>query len=482
MKKFNHQARRCAVLLAVLLAASPLAACDDSSSQTQGDNSTAESSTVNDNSSTADANESSEKSKKDDSSSKKDSPDSKKSDESSSGMEQSGDESSVNDDESSVSDNQPSGGDDSQGGASDSKPAEQNSKSGSESWKDEEPAQTTEGPPNEDDDDEPKVKETKYIYLEGNSAKYNGTGIYVSGSTIIIEKGGIYEISGTLNNGQILIKNGNKKVYLNLNGCDITNNAGSAINCQQAKKLTVTTLPGTVNTLADGGTHDLDKGTIFSEDTVILEGEGTLNITANYAHGIQSDDDIIVNSGTINIVSAKSGLHSNDGIDINGGKLFCDGGTNGIKTDGYININGGESIFLGGTREEKGAVYCDGTFTVNGGTFYAIGNTCTTPDPSVSTATVIGAVFTQPKSGGTMVQFAGGGNTVAAFTSPRGFKYALYAGGNLTQNTDYTVSYGGSVSGGSEENYVTYGGTYSGGTDGGTFNAGSSVTMHSIAG
>lgn len=344
-----------------------------------------------------------------------------------------------------------------------------------------EPKQTEK--PQEDDpedEDEPKVKETKYIQLNGTTAQYQGTGIYVENGKITISKGGTYQISGTLSNGQIYIMTDDKKVRLQLAGCEITNNAGSAINCQQAKKLTIETLAGTVNTISDGGTHDDDKGAIFSEDTVVFDGEGELNINGKYAHGVQSDDDIVVNNGTLNIVSTKSGLHSNDGIDINGGKLFCDGGTNGIKTDGYININGGESIFIGGTREEKGAVYCDGTFAVNGGTLYAIGNTCTTPDKSVCGAAVVGAVFPMTQGSNTVVQFACGGSPIATFTSPRNFKYAVYAGGNLNVNTEYTVSYGGTVSGGSTEHFVTQGGAYSGGADGGKLFTDSMVTFYHV--
>lgn len=335
--------------------------------------------------------------------------------------------------------------------------------------------------PDDDDDadDEDAGKPTKYIYLQGTTAQYSGEGITVKGSTVTISKGGTYEISGSLSNGQIYILTDNKKVKLHLNGVDIKNNAGAAINCQKAKKLTINMLAGSVNYLEDGGTHDADKGTIFSEDTVVLKGEGELNITANYAHGIQSDDDIVVNSGTVNITSTKSGLHSNDGIEINGGRLYCDGGTNGIKTDGYITITGGSSVFLGGTREEKGAIYCDGSFTVTGGQFWAIGNTCTTPDASTTTANVIGLMFPNAQQGGTLVHVESGSNGVFTMTSPRGFKYVVYTGPDLITNAEYSVDYGGSCDG-SEARYVYSGGSYFYETDGGSFTAGNTVTFYTV--
>ena len=342
-----------------------------------------------------------------------------------------------------------------------------------------EPVEETPDNPVEDDPEE-QTDPVKYIYLQDTTAQYSGDGITVNGSVVTIGKGGTYEITGTLSNGQIYIMTDKKKVRLHFNNASITNHAGSAINCQNAKRLTLKSLPGTVNYLEDGGTHDLDKGTVFSEDTVYVKGEGVLNIKANYAHGIQSDDDIIVNGSTLNITAAKSCLHSNDGIEINGGSVFCDGGTNGIKTDGYITITGGRSVFLGGTREEKGAIYCDGIFTVTGGCFYAVGNTCTAPDASTTSANVIGVMFPSAQPANTAVNVASGNNGIFTVTSPRSFKYVVYTGPNLLLNAEYRVNTGGTPDGGAWENYVYNGGSYSGGTDCGSFTAGNPVTFYTV--
>lgn len=333
----------------------------------------------------------------------------------------------------------------------------------------------------DDDDNDPEdtEKPTKYIYLNDTTAQYSGDGIAVNGGQITIAKGGTYEISGTLSNGQILVNTDKKKVKLHLNGASITNHAGSAICCLNAKKLTINSLAGSVNYLEDGGVHDEDKGTVFSEDTVQIKGDGELNIKANYAHGVQSDDDIVINGGTLNIEAAKSCLHSNDGIEINGGVNYCLGGTNGIKTDGYINVTGGSSVFIGGVREEKGAIYCDGSLSVTGGSFWAIGNTCTMPDAAATTANVIGLMFANSQPAGTIVNVTSGGNGIFTMTSPNNYKYVIYSGPELLLNAEYNVNYGGSTDG-SGDHYVYFGGSYTDGTDGGNFTAGNSVTIHTI--
>lgn len=325
-----------------------------------------------------------------------------------------------------------------------------------------------------------EVKEIKYIYLKETTAQYSGSGIMVNGNTVTITKGGTYVISGTLNDGSIQVLTDDKKVYLELDNAHVTNSQGAALNVQQAKRITVTTLAGTTNSFTDGGTHEEDRGAIFTNDTIDLQGEGTLNITANYAHGIRSDDDIILTSGTVNITSTKSGFHCNDGIEINGGKLFCNAGTNGIKTEGYINITGGHSVFIGGNREEKGAIHCDGVFTYTGGTFYAIGNLCAIPDASTSTANVVAVEFTNLYGPNRAVNITADGNPVLCMTSPNNFRYVVYGGAGLTASGEYSVSAGGTISG-STTNYVASASDYSGGSDYYTFSAAGTVTFVTVA-
>ncbi|MBR5371081.1 MAG: carbohydrate-binding domain-containing protein [Oscillospiraceae bacterium] len=377
-------------------------------------------------------------------------------------------------------DDKPSGGDSAEttaaGGSNDEKPAETTKQQDDGGSAQTTAANNTNASADDPDDNPDEV--IKYIYLKGNTAQYAGEGIFVSGSKITISAGGSYEISGTLDDGQIVVQTDKKKVKLLLNNAKITNKSGAAISCLKAKKMTIKTLADTTSYLEDGGTHDEDKGVIFSENTVQLSGEGTLNIKANFAHGVQSDDDIRVNSGRVNITATKSCLHSNDGIEINGGYLYCDGGTNGIKTDGYITITGGSSVFMGGEREEKGAIYCDGVFAVKDGEFWAIGNTFTKPDAAVTESNVLGIVFPNIQTGGTCVNVTRGSNEVFTMTSPRQFKYVVYSGPNLLKNAEYSVSYGGTVS--DKSKTVCTGQGYSGGTDGGKFTAGETITFYTV--
>lgn len=69
------------------------------------------------------------------------------------------------------------------------------------------------------------------------------------------------------------------------------------------------------------------NGSIFSNDDLVLTGNGSLTVTGNYRHAICSDDVIYMESGTVHIASAvKDGFHAKD---------------DGLTTLGNMEINGG---------------------------------------------------------------------------------------------------------------------------------------------
>ncbi len=320
--------------------------------------------------------------------------------------------------------------------------------------------------------------EIKTITLKGNAADFSGSGIAARGSKIGITKGGTYRITGQLTDGQLEI-NTTKKVVLQLNGMSIRNSAGSAINALDAKRLTIELMPGTTNTLEDGGTHDADNATLFSNDTIEICGSGTLEIKAKYAHGIKSDDDIVMTSGTVNITSKKTGLYANDNVEINGGNLFCDAETNGIKCKNTVCINGGYSALFGGVKEEKGAIICEGALTVNGGTLFAVGNVSSVPVNS-SRQNVMVMHFQSARAAGVLSRIENNHNNVLTITSPRPYSMVLFSTAGMTSGLSYSIYEGGAVTGGTVSHHVTTGGSYAGGTKIGAYASTGRVTTFTL--
>ncbi len=164
----------------------------------------------------------------------------------------------------------------------------------------------------------------------------------ISDETYTITEAGVYTLTGDYS-GMIYV-NTEGRVKLILNGVNITNENGPAIFFENSDKGIIESAEGTVNNLTDGSEYNVDaKGCIFSNDDIDLQGTGTINITANYKHGIASDDDIQIEEGTINITTvAGDAIHAGDGVEINSGTITIDSMEDGISGDKYVLIDDGE--------------------------------------------------------------------------------------------------------------------------------------------
>ncbi len=224
----------------------------------------------------------------------------------------------------------------------------------------------------------------------GSSPKIKGENVTAEGNIVTITAGGDYLVSGSTDNGQLRVcTDTEEKVKVVLDGVDIANESGPAIFIDEAKKCTVELLDGTTSVLKDGAKDKINDGVIFSNDTLRIKGGGELCIYSNNAHGIASDDDVIIEDGIFEINSIKSGIFAHDDITVNGGELTVFGGTNGLKSKGTININGGRCVISGGTKEEKSSVYAGAALNYTGGSLFAAGNQVTTPSTSVNPFVVV---------------------------------------------------------------------------------------------
>ena len=187
-----------------------------------------------------------------------------------------------------------------------------------------------------------------------------------------------YELTGTTTNGSVKIYS-DKKFKLTLNGVNITNKDGPAINIQSGKRVFLVLADNSTNTLADGatyvtsGTEDM-KGTLFSEGQLIFTGNGILSVKSNYKHAIASDDYVRVISGNITVTGAVSdGIHTNDAFIADGGTFNLTTSNDGIQCDeGYIVINKGNFTINSVDKGISAAYDTDTTIdpylTINGGT------------------------------------------------------------------------------------------------------------------
>ena len=184
---------------------------------------------------------------------------------------------------------------------------------------------------------------------------------------------------------------GDKRFQVLLNGADMTNPHGAAINNQGSKSMYVVLADGTTNSLQDGPDYTMvdeedQKAALFSEGQIIFSGKGRLNVNAVGRGGIRSDDYIRIRPGVKLYVnsSALDGLRANDGIMVDGGVVNIEAtgaGAKGVRSGGVMTVNGGRMIAIsaGDTRiglDDEGvvdttacaALYCDSLITVKAGT------------------------------------------------------------------------------------------------------------------
>lgn len=159
------------------------------------------------------------------------------------------------------------------------------------------------------------------IDLNGTAAQASAAdGVTIDGSDITITAEGVYIVSGTLSDGQIIVDaDDTAKVQIVLNGASITSSDSAALYVKSADKVFVTTAAGTDNTLANGGSFTADgttniDGAVFAKDDVTFNGSGSLTVDSPAGHGIVGKDDVKIAGGTLTINAANHGIQANDSV------------------------------------------------------------------------------------------------------------------------------------------------------------------------
>ena len=243
--------------------------------------------------------------------------------------------------------------------------------------------------------------ESAVITLNGDSASCSSDAVQISGSTVTITDEGTYILSGTLDDGMIIVDSEKTdKTQLVLNGVTIHSETSAPIYILQSDKVFITTAAGTTNTLSNGGTFTaIDENNIdaviFSKEDVTLNGSGTLVVTSPAGHGIVSKDSLTLTSGSYDIncashalvgkddvcvanaeftiVSGKDGIHAENADDAAYGYVYIQSGTfditaqgDGISAGAYMQIEDGTFTI----DSVDDSIHSDTSVMINGGTFH----------------------------------------------------------------------------------------------------------------
>ena len=245
----------------------------------------------------------------------------------------------------------------------------------------------------------PESSNEATITLKDNGTTIEGSGAKVEGNIITINEAGVYTVSGSLSDGQIVVEAGKEdKVEIVLKGASIKCSNSAAIYVKSADETILNLKKGTENSIEDGETYSDESieaginGAIYSKADLRIKGSGTLNVIGNYNNGIVSKDDLKIKNGIINVTAANNGLKGKDSvqyedatltvnaqgdaiksdndedenkgyIEITSGTLNITSGEDAIQAENYVNISGGTLKLLSGDD----GIHADEELTINNG-------------------------------------------------------------------------------------------------------------------
>lgn len=213
------------------------------------------------------------------------------------------------------------------------------------------------------------------VALNSSAITVDGAGATADGSILTISAAGTYSLSGTLDDGQIIVDT-EDAVTLVLDGVTLTSSTSAPLVVNSAKSVTLVLPEGTQNSVTDAATYiypsaDVDEpnAAIFSNDDLIIEGTGSLTVQANYNDGISTDDNLTISGNPIiSVIAADDALRGKDSVTISGGSFTLNAAGDTLKSDNtesVVTIDGGTFTLTAGDD----GIQSDRDLTINAGMF-----------------------------------------------------------------------------------------------------------------
>lgn len=205
-----------------------------------------------------------------------------------------------------------------------------------------------------DYDDGYDKSKSAIIQLNKDSATCSSNTVQISGSTVTITDEGTYILSGTLDDGMIIV-NADKsdKVQLVLDGVAIRSKTCASIYISQSDKVFITMAANSKNTLSNSGKFTaIDENSvdavIFSKEDLTLNGSGALVITSPAGHGIASKDSLKITGGIYDINCSSHAISGKDDVCITNADFKLIAGKDGIHAENGDDASAGYVCILSG--------------------------------------------------------------------------------------------------------------------------------------
>lgn len=326
------------------------------------------------------------------------------------------------------------------------------------------------------------------IYIYGGTINISTAG---NGATYTNENGAAdsYSACCIKSDGNILIEAGNIT-------CFSSGTAGKAIAADGWLTIGVTNAGNESLTLNAGTSGERFYVSGYGDDAdyanpKAIKSEGNLTVysgtitircsqTNEGPEGLESKDSLFIHGGIIDIEVYDDCINASTHIEITGGTVKClSKGNDAIDSNGTLSITGG-FIIANGTSAPEGGFDCDQSrFAITGGVVIGTGGSTSTPTANACTQN---SIIYQNATAGNAICIKNSDNEIIllyeipTYTTnvggpggpggPGGGSsgaVVLFSDPALT-NGNYTLLYGGTISGGTTVNGYNTGGAYSGGS------------------
>ena len=344
------------------------------------------------------------------------------------------------------------------------------------------------------------------IAASGDSIVVTGDGAVAENGKVTIRKAGTYLLSGTLEEGQLLVDaEEGAEIILVFDGFKISNSTDAPLLFESGSSITLVLKDGSKNAVTDlRSSAEENKAAIYTKSDLTISGNGTFDVTGTAEDAIHSKTNVTVQGGTINLKAGDDAIHADetltildgkvtvleseegleglvvdiqggditvnandDGLNasdgsgsdkapgqategaeirISGGVLTVKAGGDGIDSDGDLIISGGTVVVDGPSDGGNAPIDYDGKGVISGGTVFVSGDSgmFQSLNDSGSTQNSIVYYLSETQAAGTKVVVADSkGNVIYENNSTtQAFNTVLFSVADLKSGENYIVTVG----------------------------------------
>lgn len=227
----------------------------------------------------------------------------------------------------------------------------------------------------------PDMTDAVRITLSNEDIEISGNGAELHDNTITITQGGIYLVTGEIEDGRLLIDAEDEEVTLVLENAAISCSDTSPLYIYQSKMTTLYLMEDSMNTLTDGSSYSFSdsysseeeeepNACLYSKSDLVIAGGGELEVNGEYKNGITSKDTLKIDASKINVKAVNHGITGKDSCVMKNADVSIAAGGDGLratndKDDSLGNIVMVDTVFEIDSGED--GIQAENTLTIQGG-------------------------------------------------------------------------------------------------------------------